>query len=239
MCISICKPIVWAERVAGMNTNEIEVEQNVNKKKKKKHKQALSSQAITISTTMCMRSKNHVRCVYPRRRSHEKWINEIVCFYFGGTIETFLKWEVDQWMLLMLVWVVSLISSHLIFCCWFHYNKSPNTVNINTLRGVCICVYLSNLSIFLSQLLTIILYDNTQFIHYGPVCTVLQLFVNHIQLQIKIKIHDKCTFVTQSIGMYVPHYLYLLIFFIFYLHFRLLHSKHLNDFTFIFKQTNK
>lgn len=28
--------IVWAVRVAGMNTNEIEVEQNENKKKKKK-----------------------------------------------------------------------------------------------------------------------------------------------------------------------------------------------------------
>lgn len=37
--------------------------------------------------TAWMRSKNHVRCVYPTRRSHEKWTNERG--FFGGIIEVF------------------------------------------------------------------------------------------------------------------------------------------------------
>lgn len=76
--------IVRAERVAGVNTNEIEVKRNGNKKIYKYGEKTGHAKR----TTTCVRRENHVQCVRDRRRSHAKIFLRSV---FGGLIEAFLK----------------------------------------------------------------------------------------------------------------------------------------------------
>lgn len=168
---------------------------------------------------MCMRSKNHVRCVFlSRRRSHEKWINEIVCGVFwrlnrnvsqtGGrsmNVQSCVDRAVPQRYCL-----ADFFSSFFLFA----GSTQPATVSVDTSRGV------------------------QQFAHRKYHTNLLDSsHTTRSELKFMMKALSTRFFDAQYLSLF--HYFSFSLPRLYHcqrIHFLLLKSKHLNDFTFIFEQ---